>query len=122
MTNISDESREKVQQLQLIEQNLRSSLLQRQNLQTQLVEVESALGEIEKTDAAYKIIGNIMVALPKDQLKKELGEKKEFLSLRLQSLEKQEEKLRSRANQLQSEVLKDMEKQTPTKKEKSKTK
>src|SRR3989344_4677440 len=105
MTDISDESREKVQQLQLIEQNLRSSLLQRQNLQTQLVEVESALGEIEKTDTAYKIIGNIMVALPKDQLKKEL-----------------EEKLRSRANQLQSEVLKDMEKQTPAKKEKSKTK
>ena len=122
MTDISDESREKVQQLQLIEQNLRSSLLQRQNLQTQLVEVESALGEIEKTDTAYKIIGNIMVALPKDQLKKELGEKQEFLSLRMQTLEKQEEKLRSRANQLQSEVLKDMEKQTPTKKEKSKTK
>ncbi|HIG96002.1 TPA: prefoldin subunit beta [Candidatus Woesearchaeota archaeon] len=122
MTDISDESREKVQQLQLIEQNLRSSLLQRQNLQTQLVEVESALGEIEKTDTAYKIIGNIMVALPKDQLKKELGEKQEFLSLRMQTLEKQEEKLRSRANQLQSEVLKDMEKQTPTKKEKIKTK
>ena len=80
MTDISDESREKVQQLQLIEQNLRSSLLQRQNLQTQLVEVESALGEIEKTDTAYKIIGNIMVALPKDQLKKELGEKWEELS------------------------------------------
>ena len=122
MTDISDESREKVQQLQLIEQNLRSSLLQRQNLQTQLVEVESALGEIEKTDTAYKIIGNIMVALPKDQLKKELGEKQEFLSLRMQTLEKQEEKLRSRANQLQSEVLKDTEKQTPTKKEKIKTK
>src|SRR3989338_3109925 len=105
MTDISDESREKDQQLQLIEQNLRSSFLQRQNLQTQLVEVESALGEIEKTDTAYKIIGNIMVALPKDQLKKELGEKQEFLRLRMQTLEKQEEKLRSRANQLQSEVF-----------------
>lgn len=122
MTDISDESREKVQQLQFIEQNLRSSLLQRQNFQTQLVEVESALGEIEKTDTAYKIIGNIMVALPKDQIKKELDEKKEFLSLRMQSLEKQEEKLRLRANQLQSEVLKDMEKQNQTKKEKNKIK
>lgn len=116
MTDLPEPSQEKVNQLQMIEQNLRSSLLQRQNFQSQLVEVESALAEIGKTKSAYKIVGNIMVASSKEDLQKELKEKKEVLYLRIKSLEKQEEKLREQASKIQSDVLKDMEKQKGKKK------
>lgn len=102
------ETEEKLNQLQMIEQNMQSFLLQKQNIQVQIMEVESALAEMEKTDLVYKIIGNVMVAAKKDDLKKELQSKREVLNLRMSSVEKQEEKLREKASKMQSEVLKSM--------------
>ena len=49
-----------------------------------------------------------MVASTKTKVKKELKEKKEVVELRLKTLEKQEEKLRQKANELQKEVMKVM--------------
>ena len=108
MASDEKETEEKLGQLQLVEQNLQSFLLQKQNLQMQLMEVESALIEIEKTNSPYKIIGNVMVAAKKEDLKSELHGKQEMLKLRISSVEKQEEKLREKASKIQSEVLKGM--------------
>ncbi|MFO8016693.1 MAG: prefoldin subunit beta [Candidatus Woesearchaeota archaeon] len=96
---------EKVSQLQNLEQNLQSFAMQKQNIQMQLMEVESALSEIEKTDSTYKIVGNVMVAAKKDDLKKELQNKQEMLNMRIKSVEKQEGKLREKASSMQSEVM-----------------
>lgn len=108
MAEQDKETEEKIGQLQLIEQNLQSFSLQKQNVQVQLIEVESALAEIEKTDSAYKIVGNVMVAAKKDDLKKELTSKREMLNLRIKSVEKQEDKMREKASKMQSEVLESM--------------
>ena len=54
-----------ITQLQLIQQNLQNTLLQKQQLQKQLTEIDSALKELETSPTAYKIIGNIMVASKK---------------------------------------------------------
>jgi prefoldin beta subunit len=95
---------EQLKELQLLEQNRQQYAVQRQQFQTQLVEVEGALEELGKTSKSYKIIGNIMVETPKDDLKKELLGKKEIIDLRIMTLEKQEEKLRSRAKDLRKDV------------------
>jgi len=102
------DTEDKLSQLQLVEQNLQSFLLQKQNLQMQLMEVESALTEIDKTENAYRIIGSLMVAARKDELKKELKSKQEMLNMRINSVEKQEDKLREKASKMQSEVLEQM--------------
>jgi|TARA_B100002003_G_C13711946_1_gene357140 prefoldin beta subunit len=99
----------KVQKLQLLEQNAQQLLAQRQQFQQSLLEVDSALGELDKTKEAYKIIGNIMVATEKEDLKKDLKQKKETTELRIKTLEKQEEDVKEKAKKLQDEVLKDME-------------
>ena len=104
------EAEDKINQLQLVEQNMQSFGMQKQNIQMQLMEVESALAELGKTDSAYKIIGNVMVAAKKGDLKKELEEKQEMLNMRISSVEKQEEKLREKATKMQSEVLASMKK------------
>ncbi|MBT3406293.1 prefoldin subunit beta [Candidatus Woesearchaeota archaeon] len=104
------EAQEKIQQLQLIEQNLQNFLVQKQSFQSQMLEVDSALNEIEKTDEAYKIVGNIMVASKKDELKKDLEAKKESTELRIKTIETQEEKLREKAEAMQKEVLESMKK------------
>lgn len=108
MAEMSKETEQKIEQLQLLEQNLRTFTLQRQQFQAQLLEIESALTEIEGSKEAFKIIGGIMVAAQKEDLKKDLAKKKEMLDLRIKALEKQEEKIKEKATSTQKEVLKEM--------------
>lgn len=99
------QTQEKIQQLQLIEQNLNNFLQQRQHFQAQLVETESALKEIETSTETFKIIGNIMVKADNSKIKIELTEKKEKVELRIKSIENQENKMREKADILQKEVM-----------------
>ncbi|MEK6951262.1 MAG: prefoldin subunit [Nanoarchaeota archaeon] len=98
----------KVQQLQLLQQNLQALLTQKQQLQNQLVELESATRELKTTEKAYRIIGKIMLATSTEGLAKDLQEKKEVAELRIQSVEKQEEKLNQMMETVQKEMLKDL--------------
>ena len=102
-------AQEKIQQLQTIEQNMQHLLKQRQQFQMQLMEVDSAVEELKKTEKAYRIIGNIMVLSEKSALEKELTEKKERMELRVKSVEKQENALKEQAKTLREEVMKSMQ-------------
>ena len=104
---------EKIQQLQLIEQGMQNFLIQKQQFQAQMVEIESALKELEKSETAYKIVGNIMVSANKEELVKDLKSKKEMIELRIKTLERQEAQMKEKATAMQSEV---MEKLKPEKK------
>lgn len=99
------DTQEKIQQLQMIEQGMQNFLMQKQQIQSQLIEVESALKELEKTEEAYKIVGNIMIKSDKESLTKDLTAKKEILDLRIKNLEKQEKDMKDKASVMQSEVM-----------------
>ena len=101
-------NKENIQQLQILEQSLHNVLVQKQQFQAQLIEIESALVELEKSNVSYKIIGNIMVASNKEDLKKDLEEKKEVFSARVKILEKQEQKFKEEAQKLQKELMKEI--------------
>ena len=98
-------SDEKVAQLQLLEQNMQQFLMQKQQFQMQLSEITTALENLKDTNNAYKIIANIMVSSKKEDLEKELQQKKEMLELRIKSLEKQEDSIREKSKKIQKEVL-----------------
>jgi prefoldin beta subunit len=102
---MTKETQEKIGQLQMIEQNLQNLLAQRQQFQAQMVEIESALRELETSKTAYKIVGNIMVSSDKESLQKDLKEKKEMAEIRIRTLEKQEKQLKEKAQKIQQEVL-----------------
>ena len=108
MANPAD-AQKKIQELQMLEQNLQNFLGQKQNFQMQMVEIDSALEELAKTDKAYKIVGNLMISSKKDELETELKGRKEMTELRIKSIEKQEKALKDRAGKLQKEVLGEME-------------
>lgn len=108
---VSKETEQKIGQLQMFEQSLQTFLGQKQQFQVQLVEVESALNELDSTDKAYKIVGNIMVEADKNELKSELQSRKEMLELRVKTMEKQESQVREKASKLQSEILKKIKKE-----------
>jgi len=101
---------EKIGQLQMYEQSLQTFLGQKQQFQIQLVEIESALKELETTKKAYKIVGNIMVENDVKELASDLESKKEVVELRIKTMDKQENQVREKASKLQSEVLQNIKK------------
>ncbi len=105
---MEEKTENKISRMQLLEQNIQNFLMQKQQFNAQLVEVNSALEEIEKTDTAYKIIGNVMVLSKKEDLKKDLQSRREMAELRIKAIEKQENEIKEKAKKLQQEVLSEM--------------
>ncbi|MFH0978471.1 MAG: prefoldin subunit beta [Candidatus Woesearchaeota archaeon] len=102
---IDKDVEQKIKRLQLYEQNMQALASQKQQFQNQLVEIESALAELETAEVSYKIIANIMVKSEKPALKAELEQKKEMLELHIKTLDKQESSIRDKSKQIQQEVL-----------------
>src|SRR3989344_4425015 len=98
-------ARQKIQDLQILEQNLQNILIQKQNLQADLNETVNALEEVKKTtDAIYKMVGSIMVVV----------DKKKLSELRNDSISKQERLIESKARELQQEIKKLLENKSPS--------
>lgn len=105
--NLDKETQGKIQEMQILEQNLHSLLMQKQAFQIELNETENAILEASKSsDDIFKLVGKIMIKVDKDKIEKELSHKKEILSLRLKSIEKQEEALAKQLEELREEVMK----------------
>ena len=105
---VEKKSEEKIAQMQLLEQNMQNFLMQKQQFQMQLTEIESALENLKDTKKSYKIIANIMIDTKKEDLEKDLKQKKEMLELRIKNLEKQEGSIKEKSQKLQKEVLGEM--------------
>ena len=101
---------EKINQLQLTQQNLQSVVSQKHQLESQLTELDSALTEIATSKESFKIIGKIMVTASKESLRKELEDKRELVTIRLKNFTRQEETLTRTIEELQQEVMNEMKK------------
>ena len=102
------DTQEKIQQLSMFEQNIQQVMMQKQQLMGQMVEIDSALKEIN--DDSYKIIGNIMIKTKKEDLEKSLSDKKEIINLKMKQFEKQENQIIERKEKIQKEVMEEMKK------------
>ena len=103
---INKETENQIKELQILEQNLQSILMQKQAFQLELAEVENAMEELSKTkEDVYKIVGNIMLKSPKDELAKDLRHKEELIQLRLKSIEAQEKSVGENSENLRKKVL-----------------
>lgn len=105
------EAQENIARLQMLEQNVQAISVQKQQFQSQLIEIESALKELKTSPAAFKIVGNIMVSADKVELEKDLNQKKELIDVRVKNLEKQEKQFKDKTKQVQEEVLKSLKKE-----------
>lgn len=95
----------KIQEIQILEQNLQNLMAQKQASQFELNETNNALEEVKKTKSdAYRILGNIMIKSKPEDLVKELEEKKKILDLRISSIEKQEKLIGEKHLALREEI------------------
>ena len=103
-----EQTREMVGQFQTYQQQLQAVLIQKETMQLQLMEITKALEELDSTknEKAYKITGQIMVSKPVEELKKELGETREAIEIRVSSLEKTEEKITTKLKEMETELRK----------------
>ena len=100
------ETENKMQQLQVLEQNIQNVSMQKQQFQSQLIELDSSLSEVEMAKGkTYKVIGAIMIESNKENIKKDLKDRREVVNLRIKTIEKQEDNLKEKAQSLQKEVL-----------------
>jgi len=104
--NRSDPELEKsLMEYQNLERQLQSVVLQKHQLQLQLNEISLAQEELKRVDGeVYKSVGSIMIKSTKDDAEKDLKEKKDLANIRLNTLAKQEEKLRSHMQVIQEKL------------------
>ncbi|HEY7507821.1 MAG TPA: prefoldin subunit beta [Nitrososphaera sp.] len=99
--------REQVSRLQQLQQNLLAIMMQKQQLEVESVETERALEELKKVgpdDAVYKAAGSVMVKAKKDEVVKELEEKKELSGTRVKVLEKQETRVKENLKEVETKI------------------
>jgi|SRR3989344_2254353 len=103
---IDEDTNRKIQDLQLLEQNFQNILMQKQTFQIESNETNTALEEVDKAQKdVFRVLGQIMVKADKNELKKELKEKKELLDLRMKAIEKQELSLREQIERLRGDIV-----------------
>lgn len=98
-------------QLQQLQEQLKLVLAQKQNVEAELKEVDHVLTELSKMSddvELYKSIGHILVKTSKENLMKELTERKEILELRIKTLEKQEAYLQKQYDELRKKVTQEL--------------
>jgi prefoldin beta subunit len=104
---VSKQEEQLLNQAQVYQQQIQSVLTQKGALTLELNEIKKALEEIEKTKekTVFKISGPILIRAEVSTVKKELKEKEDFINLRLKSIEKQEEKLKEKIEELRRKLL-----------------
>ncbi|MBU0898724.1 MAG: prefoldin subunit beta [Nanoarchaeota archaeon] len=97
---------ELLSQAQPLQQQLQSLLFQKETLSMQSIEIKKAVEELDKTKetTVYKITGPILVKAIKKDIKKDLDEKEEAISLRIKKIEKTEMQLKDKLNSIREKL------------------
>ncbi len=107
MNELPPQIQNQLAQLQQIQQQAQAIMQQRNQVEMVLRETDRALEELKKTDdeaIVYQAAGELLIKAKKDDVLKELEEKKDSLDVRLKSLARQEERIQSRFTQLQDQL------------------
>ena len=97
---------QKIQEINILEQGLQNLFLQKQAFQMELEETNSALNELENSgDDVFKIIGKLMIKSSKTKIKEELSNKEKIIELRMKNIEKQEDSMSKKLEEVRNKIL-----------------
>jgi len=90
-------------ELQSLQQQLQLLSLQKQQLKIQSEEIDHSLNEIEKAKGEmYRLVGPILIKSSKEEIVKDLNDRKSTIDARLQIIEKQEDRIKKQLTDLRS--------------------
>ena len=101
---------EMVRELQKNEESLQNLMSKRENLKLELSEINEALDNLKSSDESYKIIGDIMVKMKRDELIDDINQRKESIEVKIKNIKKHEEILKNRSKEVQQELVRNMSK------------
>lgn len=99
--------REQLSRLQQLQQNLQAVMMQKQQVELEIVETDRALEELRKIEgdnAVYKGAGPLLIKTNKDDVLKELEERKELSNTRLTVLGKQEIRIKDNLKEVENKI------------------
>ena len=99
--------REQVSRLQQLQQNLQAIMMQKQQLEVETLETNRALEELKKAgadDTVYKNAGSVLIKAKKDDVVKELEERKELSNTRVMVLTKQETRVKENLKEVETKI------------------
>jgi prefoldin beta subunit len=99
--------REQLTRLDSLQQNLQSVTMQKQQIEAELAEAEKTLEELVKVaegEQIYKYVGSLLVKVSKEEITKELEEKKDISNTRNLVLNKQQGRLKDNIKELQVKI------------------
>jgi len=98
---------EKIQEIQILEQNLHNLSFQKQTFQLELSETMETISSLDSSgEEVFKIVGQLMIKTDKKKAQEDLLNKKKLLELRIKSIEKEEDFLIKKVNPLRQELIK----------------
>jgi prefoldin beta subunit len=98
---------EQLVRLQQLQQTYQVVMSQRQQLEREQIEVDKALGELEKMSGeaiVYKSLGAILAKSSRKKLIEELTERKELLDMRIKVITRQQGRTEEQLKDLQQRV------------------
>jgi len=99
--------KEQLARFNQLQQNLQAILMQKQQVEIELAEIDKALEELKKVgveDGVYKTAGPVLIKTKRDDVVKELEEKKELSNTRVMVLSKQETRVKENLKEIQTKI------------------
>lgn len=99
--------REQLTRLEGLQQNLQTVNMQKQQTEAELTDAEKTLEELAKVqdgEQIYKYVGSLLVKVTKEEITKELEEKKDISNTRTLVLNKQQARLKDNIKELQVKI------------------
>jgi len=99
--------REQLARFDQLQQNLQAILVQKQQVELEMADIERAISELKKInpdDTVYKYAGAILIKVKRDDMLKELEERREIANTRSLVLAKQETRIRESVKELQAKI------------------
>ncbi|MDO5825385.1 MAG: prefoldin subunit beta [Methanosphaera sp. rholeuAM130] len=98
---------EQLNQFQQLQQQAQAIAMQKQTVDIQMNETKKALDELSKTDddrEIYKTAGPLLIKTTKSESESDLKDSVEMLELRKKTIEKQEKRITSKLEELQTNL------------------
>ena len=103
---ISKQSQQLLGQANAYQQQIQSFMVQKESLNMQLMEINKAVEDLEKSKETevYKISGPVLIKTKKADAKKDLKDKQDLIKMRLESIEKNEKRIKDKIEELRGKL------------------
>jgi len=108
LQNIPENIQQELMQFQQLQSQYQIIVSQLQSLKIEITETDVALNELSKTEnpVVYKSIGSILVKSEKPDILDDLNKKKESIDIRIKTIEKQEDRVKKKLEEMQKNLQK----------------